>query len=581
MLRKGIYICLFFIFVPLSLFTYEISNLHNDRYWHTLLHFKNSTSEIDDKKFFLSTNGKYNAKEELQATIEALLKDKNRIFCKFPARSQWILKNIPELKDKIGAYSCSQIDNLIEDYDPKSISLIFPTAHINAPSSMYGHSFLRIDHDKKTPLISQAINYAAQTRESNGLLFAYHGLTGGYDGKYSITPYYEKIKEYNDMERRDIWEYDLNLNEEEIKQLLYHQFELKDYSADYFFFTENCSYNLLWLLESARSSAHLTDKFNIKAIPIDTIRAVQNEGFVKEVLFRPSKSKKIKKIVQKIDDMVIAKTFLKQNYNAEIIKDQALEQQAYILDLSSEILRYKRAKNKIVKKEYVDALMKILKQRSQIDIKSNYPILEPSRPLEGHKTNRLTVSSDKDSFLLSFKPSFHDIYDIERGFIEGAYINFFDLSIRKDHGRSVKLQKFDIVNIASYAPRDQIFKPLSWEVSFGWKRNYKDVLEFKLKGGAGHSYEHMGFLYYIFLDPSLYIGEKLSASLSPKVGMIKNFSTFKFGATAQKEFFSHGDEITNVEVFSTYSLHKDISLNLKYDITDSKKRGMFSLFYYF
>ena len=509
MLKRGVGLCLFLSFIPSSLFSYDISNLHKEHYWHTLLHFKNGESEIDDKKFFLSKDGKNSPKAELQATIETLIKDKNRIFCKFPARSQWIIKKLPQLQKEIGDYECSEIDKIIEDYNPKSISLIFPTAHINSPASMYGHSFLRVDNDSKTPLLSQAINYAAQTQETNGFLFAYHGLTGGYEGRYSITPYYDKIKEYNDMERRDIWEYELNLDEEEVKRLLYHQFELKDYYADYFFFTENCSYNLLWLLQVARAEAELVDKFGIKAIPIDTIRVVKDEGFVKSISFRPSKSKKIKEIVKKIDDIEVAKEFLENGYKPKTIKQVDASQKAYILDLASEMLRYKRAKNKIEKKEYVKDLMTILKQRSQVDTMCEYLVKKPARPLEGHKTSRMQFLADEKKFLISFKPSFHDIYDVEKGFIEGAYINFFDLAISKNHRKDVKFEKFDIVNIASYAPRDTFFKSLSWEILFGFERNYKDEMQFQLKGGAGYSYKNFGFLYYLFLNPAFYIGDRL------------------------------------------------------------------------
>jgi hypothetical protein len=444
---------------------------------------------------------------------------------------------------------------------------------------MYGHSFLRVDNDSKTPLLSQAINYAAQTDETNGILFAYHGLTGGYEGRYSITSYYNKIKEYNDMERRDIWEYELNLNIDEIKRLLYHQFEIKDYYADYFFFTKNCSYNLLWLLQAARADANLVDKFGIKAIPIDTIRVIKDEGFVEKVLFRPSKSKKIKEIVEKIDDIEVAKEFLENGYN--FTNEQSQEQKTHILDLASEMLRYKRAKNKIEKNEYVKDLMTILKQRSQLDVKSDYPVAQPARPLEGHKTSRLEFLADEDSFLLAFKPSFHDIYDIEKGFIEGAYINFFDLAFRYEHGGNLKFEKFDIVNISSYAPRDTFFKSLSWEILFGFERNFKDEMQFQLKGGAGYSYKNYGFLYYLFLNPAVYIGDNVSVSISPKVGIIKNFSNFKIGANAYREFFSYGDEITQAEVFSTYNVCKDISLNLKYDITDYEEKASISLFYYF
>lgn len=579
MLKRGVSFCLFLFFIPLSLFSYDIFNLYNDRYWHTLLHFKNGKSEIDDKKFFLSDRGKHNPKAELQATIKALQSDKERIFCKFPARVQWIYKMLPALEDEIGVYSCSEIDKIIEDYNPQSVSLIFPTAHINSPASMYGHSFLRIDGDSKTPLLSQAINYAAQTDETNGILFAYHGLTGGYEGRYSITPYYNKIKEYNDMERRDIWEYELNLNSDEIKRLLYHQFEIKDYYADYFFFTENCSYNLLWLLQAARREANLVDKFGIKAIPIDTIRVVEDAGFVEKISFRPSKSKKIKEIVKKIDEVGVAEEFLENGY--KFTKEQNQEQKVYILDLASEMLRYKRAKNKIEKKEYVQDLMTILKQRSQINIKSNYPVEKPARPLDGHKTSRLQFLADEDSFLISFKPSFHDIYDIEKGFIEGAYINFFDLALRYEHGGNLKFEKFDIVNISSYAPRETFFKSLSWEILFGFERNFKDEMQFQLKGGAGYSYQSFGFLYYLFLNPAVYIWDDVSVSLSPKFGIIKNFSNFKIGATVYREFFSYGDETTQVEFFSTYNVYKDISLNLKYDITGHEEKASVSLFYYF
>jgi len=35
-------------------------------------------------------------------------------------------------------------------------------------------------------------------------------------------PYYLKVREYNDMENRDVWEYELNLSPEEIDRLLMH-----------------------------------------------------------------------------------------------------------------------------------------------------------------------------------------------------------------------------------------------------------------------------------------------------------------------------------------------------------------------
>ena len=521
-------------------------------------------------------------KKELEATIKALKKNTDETFCKFPARSQWILEKLPKLKADIGEYSCKSIDNIIKEYNPTNISLIFPTAHINSPASMYGHTFLRVDNDKKTPLLSQAINYAAQTDESNALLYTFYGLTGGYKGVYSISPYYEKIKEYTDLERRDIWEYELVLDEKEIKRLLYHQFELKDYYSDYYFFTQNCSYNLLWLIQSAKKDINLVDSFSFKVIPIDTIRKLEEKKLIKKVIFRASKSRKIKHIVKNIKDINLAKKFIKHGYKKEILTDINSSQKALVLDLSTELLRGKRGKNKVEKKKYIKSLMGILAQRSKLDFKSDYSIKKPTNPLKAVKSSRIKLAVKKEKFFIAYKPSFHDIYDLSYGFSEeGAFINFFNLELEKEFGGNIKLHRFDVIDVASYAAKESFFDSLSWQVNVSFLRDKEEKLAFNLNAGGGLSYKSFGFLYYLFLSPSLYVNSKINMSLSPKIGFIKNFSKFKIAASTWREFFTDGDGSNHVEIFSTYKIDKDIALNLKYDINDKKDRTTLSLFYYF
>jgi len=58
-------------------------------------------------------------------------------------------------------------------------------------------------------LLSFAVNYAARTDETNGFAYAIKGVFGFYPGYYSLLPYYVKVREYNDLERRDVWEYPL------------------------------------------------------------------------------------------------------------------------------------------------------------------------------------------------------------------------------------------------------------------------------------------------------------------------------------------------------------------------------------
>jgi len=68
--------------------------LHEDDYWHILLHYKKGLSGIksmvDDPEFFLSKSGKNNPLSELEATIRSFFQeDKEKakeILCKCTAR---------------------------------------------------------------------------------------------------------------------------------------------------------------------------------------------------------------------------------------------------------------------------------------------------------------------------------------------------------------------------------------------------------------------------------------------------------------------------------------------------------------
>ena len=268
--------------------------LSESRYWHLLMHAPKDESEIDDDAFFIARDGKYNLASELDVTIQHLNEDANRsdesLFCRFPAGRAWLED---ELNVSFGQGECHAYDTLVAKMDPQKVTLVFPTAHINSPASMFGHTFLRIDSSMESKLMSYAINYAARTDETNGITFAYKGLFGGYYGFYSMLPYYEKLKEYRDSESRDIWEYDLNLTHDEVMAMVRHIWELQHINSWYFFFDENCSYHMLWLAEIARPSARLRDHFTYHVIPPETVRAFEKEGLVSNKHFRPSKRTKL------------------------------------------------------------------------------------------------------------------------------------------------------------------------------------------------------------------------------------------------------------------------------------------------
>src|SRR5699024_3869014 len=89
--------------------------------------------------------------------------------------------------------------------------------------------------------------------------------------------------------------YDLNLSPDEIERLMAHLWEMRGVDFRYYFFSANCSYQLLTLLDAARPGFHLAEAFPAWAIPADTLRVIAGQpGLVGQVDYRPSRSTTLK-----------------------------------------------------------------------------------------------------------------------------------------------------------------------------------------------------------------------------------------------------------------------------------------------
>lgn len=551
------------------------------------MHYTNGKSEIDSHNFFISKDGKTDLKKELFETINSLKNGKNNVLCRFPLRVKWLKENIPSLEKDIVTYPCAQLDEYISSIDAKYVTMVFPTAHINSPASMYGHTFLRVSSNEETPLISNAINFAAKTDDTNGFIFAYKGLFGEYEGRYSILPYYEKIKEYNNLEQRDIWEYDLDLTQEQIDRLVLHAFELKDSYSDYFFFKENCSYNILWLLEVARNDLDLVSHFTFKTVPLDSIKILKSYNLVKDSRFRYSNMGKMKNILEKkIENKEYLKAFI--NEDKPLNESLSTDDKISYLDFKILYLQYQRANNEYDKKEYLNKYLQLLKERSSYSKASSYDIKTPFNPLDSHDSAKVSFFYDStDSFELGLKPVYTDIYDISDGYLEGAYIDFFDLNIKKTKDENIKLDKFTLLKIKSLAQQDMIFKPFSWGIDLGYE-HFKDQSDYlKIKPETGFTFGNEKNFIYTMVGSNLYYknSEQLY-SVGTSVGFIINqFKDIKLGIKYSYDKYNKSLENNEVEIFTTYKIDRNLALNIKYINDDlykkDKERVKAGIFYYF
>ncbi len=537
-------------------------------------------SEIDDNRFFFSKNGKTDAKSELHATLLALYNetrfDDNSSACKFPARTAWLTEKLA-LKD-LPKVTCSEYEETLQKLDPKSATLVFPSAHINSPASMFGHTFLRINSSYESRLLSYAINYAADANpdDTNAVIFAIKGLFGGYYGKYSLLPYYEKLKEYRDTEQRDIWEYDLDLNEEEVLKMVRHIWELNGTHSDYYFFTENCSYNMLWLIELARPSIHLREQFHYDVIPLETVHAAKTENIIAKDHYRPSK----RTILLKYEDLIqkkylhIPKELVSSKITLQDLMSDTtinIQQKRYILEASIEYLEYSFSKNTMDKKEYLELFHNISKERASLGKGEKLHINTPANPIDSHRAVRLTlgggIREGLGSAFLGIRPAYHDIEDSSYGFLRGTQIEFLDF-LASYTDTSLEIENLTVISIVSLAQRTEFFDSLSWRTKFGWDKNYIDnETNFIGSIGAGYSWGNELAYIYFMADPLFYHSKDgFVSALGTSVGIvIDKYHFMNTNIEASKRFYDDGSKQSLIHASQNFRTSQNTQISLKYD----------------
>ena len=270
-------------------------------------------SRVDGAAFFFSEHGKTRPDLEFAASWKALQENQTAVGylqqrprCAFAARREFFAEIHPELF-KVEATDCHDFEHWRKGMSPRSVVLVFSSAYPYNPASAFGHSFLRFDSEAfsgSSDLLQYGVSYEAKLNDQDrSFAYVYKAIVGGYPGQFAIAPYYMKVREYNDFEGRDLWEFSLSLNSQETDYLLKLIWELFTTShADYFFQDENCSFMLLELLDAVRPSWQLTQGISWPVIPAEAVRLViQTPGLVNAAVFRPSQKRLLIERVEALD----------------------------------------------------------------------------------------------------------------------------------------------------------------------------------------------------------------------------------------------------------------------------------------
>lgn len=489
--------------------------LHADPMWATLLHYnkhpftRQNRSLSDDAAFFFSPKGRTNLEAELAANISALMQDAqtdnpdDHPQCKFPARYFWLKSRLSEFNRFASDQPCNRFNAWVKSINPAGATLVFPSAYVNSPASMFGHTLLRIDAVGQTEasrLLAYTINYAADANTNDGISFAVKGLLGIYPGLMSSAPYYAKVREYSDLESRDIWEYKLNLTADETLQMLRHAWEIGKVRFDYWFFDENCSFLILRLLDVARPGLTLSQQFPFTAIPADTVKAVVKEDtkLLAGVTFRASTGTELTHRAKRLSPMEIDQAIaiaegrtkpdqIQSNHNAE--------KSAEVLEFADRLVTFRGYKGKLESESALARMSSIQTTRSRLPTVNVGAPEIPIRPEVAHDSGRYGLSfgslAGRSTVFADFRPSYHDLLDPEVGYARGAQIRFGDVSAYKRATEDWRLNRLLLVDIISVSPQLQWNNTMSWKVRFGWERTFGNAVAAAptLAGGPGMAWE--------------------------------------------------------------------------------------------
>ncbi len=601
------FLLLLLFVLPLPAFA-SIADLAQDPKWLRLLHYKQTVSglfvsEADGKGFFLDPEGRRDPRKELATSVQVFGAEEkpgdDHPICKFPLRYKWLNARLglPWRADLSG---CRKYLSFLSKLAAKKASIVFSSYYLSNPNSAFGHTLLRLSRYEdvgETQMLDYGINYSADARETNPVLYAAKGLFGGFKGLFAAVPYYYKIREYSDFEFRDLWSYELKLTMPQVLEMVDHIWELGNTDFDYYYFRENCSYHLLSIIEVAVPEKNLTDSYHLFTIPADTIRHLRKEGLIDAGERRESTYSRLTRTSGKLDraSLEVAKTIAKNpQRTAELVQGKDEKQAAEVLDVSMEAFDYfnfEKILNDDPKTQEQKAFILRARASNPVITKTTDAgsTSQADSPAFSHAPTRVTLAQGYQDDLGKFtraeiRAALHDLLDPPRGSLKEAQLEIGKLSLSYTEdgyeGGKILLDQVSFFTLRNFPGQNYWASPLSWEVDIGIKeirrRTCLDCPGGYVTGSIGNSVTLLGnkvlaaLLVNGELDVQSQFRHNYRAGLGPRAYLrfkpTDRFlagvsSTYHLNTYEEDKFFQDYEWVHELE--ARYHLSEDLSLALK------------------
>ena len=500
----------------------EQLGIANHPTWLKLLHYERNTkhSVVLTKNFFISPNGKNNPSAELSATINAYFapwEDGNldgHARCRFPARYFWLSQQLPLPNYNLREPKCQKLENWALFDSVKSISLLLVSGYLGNPASTFGHALLKLNTDSTDDqfgLFDSTLNYGALVPENeNMLLYVVKGLGGGYEAGFSDKYFYTQDMVYSHTEQRDIWDYRLNLSDEQRILLIFHIWEIVGHKFAYYFLDKNCAYRLAELLELVIDE-ELLGNVLLWYAPVELFHRLNEiekkstgKKLIQSVRFIPSTQRKLYHQLNLLTkkELEIFKTIIRKSihFNVNDLEKFSMERKIVILDNLLAYYEYKLLANKPASIRHQKQIKRqILLARLQLPARSMPPIQIPKlpSPAEGSPPMEfgfnIANESDQNVFLrLNWAPFKKELVGLNS--LDGNELVVFDLTVGMDEHK-IFLDQLDfirVMNLNTLPIQLEDENQWSWKLRVGADRVEKQgkyLYDGVVSFGAGYAWK--------------------------------------------------------------------------------------------
>lgn len=482
----------------------EALELDKNEKWLRLGHYQKKwfgyKSEFQGD-FFISADGPRDPHQELIETLKAFISptaqqiEKYKMLpqCYFGARFKWLqsqLKFEPSIIDP-----CQERKVWKQTLNAKSVNLIFAASDLGTATSSFGHTFLKLNNPENAnnkDLLDYGINYAADADQSEGFFYAIKGLFGFYAGRFTMLPYHQKIREYTNLEGRDLWEYELDLTESEVDELVDHLLELEHSTSPYYFLSNNCSYQLIKAIEVVKTDVDVSNLLPPFVIPLDTVKLVSNKTkLVKKINYKASLKSDYLKSYDRLN-------YLQKKSHGEVNKTLSLPMdyelsQVEKAEVYEASMKYYALKSYQADKDLEDEKYKLSVQRARLgNLTSEIKSERPQSPEQGPGSSALYLGYGENlttgpfqSF--KFRSAFHELEQPDLGAVKFSHTEILSFDFRYiNQNQKFELSNFTFINLLNSSPVTALNTNVSWKAKAQWL----SLGQVNLEGGAGLSFEY-------------------------------------------------------------------------------------------